>query len=177
MMLDIQSPLAFPRRQIGPLVLAMLAILAAAHGAGAPEKARVMERYEVNETHLLSFGLAITLWEEKSSGRVLEMYIKDVAPGSMAEAKGLRPGTRIWAIDAVPVDSFEATFDAGSELGKKFLNRSPHDKIVLEVAPMIGERHTRVVVLEQSPFDSHLTVTNKAKPPPADWNWKPEKKD
>ena len=135
-------------------------------------KPQVMQKFTVNEKHLLCFGVAITLWEDKNSGLVLEMYVRDVAPGSMAESKGLRPGTRIWAIDGISAESFEATFAAGSGLAEKFLNRKPGDQIVLELAPAPGERHSRLIVLKQGALAQGLTLHDEAAPPPDDWNWK-----
>lgn len=143
--------------------------------AGTDGKPQVMEKFTVNEKHLLCFGVAITLWEDKNSGRVLEMYVRDVASGSMAESKGLRPGTRIWAIDGIPADSFEATFSAGSGLAGKFLNRKPGEQIVLEVAPVPGEKRTRLIVLKQGALAQGLTLQDEAAPPPDDWNWKRKK--
>jgi C-terminal processing protease CtpA/Prc len=122
--------------------------------ARAESKPTQMEKFVVNEKHLLCFGLALSLWENKNSGYVLAMYVKDVAPGSMAEQKGLRPGSRIWAIDGVPVTGFAATFSVGSELGRKFVDRKRGDVIVLEATPQ-GEARSRFISLTQSP----LTVT------------------
>ena len=134
-------------------LLALLVISAAgiSPSLSAEPKPVQMEKFVVNDKHLLCFGVALTLWEDKNTGRVREMYIKAVAPDSMAEEKGLRPGTRVWSIDAVGVDNFDATFSAGSALGDKFLNRQRGDVIVLEVKVQ-GELKSRFVTLTQSPL-------------------------
>lgn len=133
------------------LLLTGLALAGIPGTARAEPKPTQMEKFVVNEKHLLCFGLALSLWENKNSGFVLAMYVKDVAPGSMAEEKGLRPGSRIWAIDGIDVTSFEATFSAGSELGRKFLDRKRGEVIVLEATPQ-GETRPRFISLTQSPL-------------------------
>ena len=105
----------------------------------------------------------------------MAMYVKDVQPDSMAQQKGLLPGTRIWEIDKIPVENFEATFAPDSELGKKFLNRQKNDKILLEVT-ILGERSTRLVVLQQSPLIVEVNTKTVAQPPAHDWNWSPPEK-
>ena len=142
------------------LTLLVMALAAISPAARAETKPVQMEKYVVNDKHLLCFGVALTLWEDKNTGRVLEMYIKAVAPDSMAEEKGLRPGTRVWSIDAVPVNNFDATFAAGSALGEKFLNRKRGEVIVLEVKVQT-ELKSRFVSLTQSP----LKITVQEIPP------------
>ena len=101
------------------LVAAVVEIVAAmatlAVRARAEEPAQ-MERFVVNDKHLLSFGVAISLWEEKSSGRVLEMHVTGVQAGGMAEQEGVIPGTRVYGINGRDIYSFMATFGSG---GKK----------------------------------------------------------
>ena len=160
--------------------LLVVVLFAASSGRIAPlhateGKAYKMEKFVVNEKHLLCFGIAITLWRDANTGLVQAMYVKDVAPDSMAEKKGIRPGTRIWAIDNIPADNFEATFAADSELGKKFLNRQKDDKILLEVT-LLGEHSTRTVVLQQNVMTVDVNVTTVNSAPKADWNWSPPKK-
>ncbi len=133
------------------LMLAMVGIPPGVRGETTPVQ---MERFVVHENPMLCFGIAVTLWEDKNTRRVLEMYVKAVQPDSMAEDKGLRPGTRIWSIDGLPVDGFEATFAPDSDLGRKFLNRLRGEVIVLEVKVQ-GEHNSRFVSLTQS----QLTIT------------------
>ncbi len=119
-----------------------------------------LEKFVVNDKHLLCFGVALTLWENQNTHRVMAMYVKQVQPDSMAEEKGLRPGTRIWTIDGMPVEDFPASFAPESELGIKFLNRKRGETIVLEIK-VEGERTTQFVTLTQSP----LRITVREIPP------------
>lgn len=107
-----------------------------------------MQKYVVNDKHLLCFGVAIELWEDKNTQRVLAMYVKAVQPESMAELEGLAPGTRIFGIEGIPVEDFTATFGEGSELNRIFLNRKNGDRVTLEVK-MEGKRGTKFVTLVQ----------------------------
>jgi len=139
------------------VILASMVATSGAPGATAEDKVVQMEKFVVNGEVQLGFGIGITLWSNKDSHRVMEMYIKGVQPGSRAEQEGLRPGTRIWSVDAVPAESFEATFAPDSALGKKFVNRKRGDTIVLEVKVQT-ERATRFVVLTQSPVTMTVRV-------------------
>lgn len=138
-------------------IFVSIATTCIAPAATAEDKIVQMEKVVVNGEVQLCFGIGITLWVNKDTHRVMEMYIKGVQQGSMADEQGLRPGTRIWSVDAVPADSFEATFVPDSELGKKFLNRKSGDTIVLEVK-LLTERTIRFVVLTQSPFTMTVRV-------------------
>ena len=114
------------------LVLAVLGMASLSSHAQVGETTR-MERFVVNDKHLLSFGIAITLWEEKNSGRVLEMFVTGVQEGGKAEQEGVIPGTRIYGINGRDVYSFLATFSAGSELNALFVDRPKRDRVTLEV--------------------------------------------
>lgn len=129
-------------------------------GRGAEAAPTQMEKFEVHAKHLLCFGIALTLWEDKYTHRVLAVYVKDVQPESMAELSGIRPGTRIWTIDGTPVENFEASFEPETELGKKFVNRRRGDDILLEIK-VASERQTRLVTLTQNP----LNVSFREPPP------------
>lgn len=109
-----------------------------------------MEKFLVNEKHLLCFGLALELWEDKNNQRVLAIYVKAVAPGSMAEQEGIVPGTRVYGIEGIPAESFQATFAAGSELNKLFVDRQSGDRVTLELK-FLGKRGTKFITLVQDP--------------------------
>ena len=96
----------------------------------------------------MNFGIGITFWEDKNTQRVLEMTVNSVRPDSGAEFEGLTPGTRIWTINGVPVDNFEASLETGAELNKIFINRKRGDQVTLEVAQP-GHRGTRFVTLTE----------------------------
>lgn len=158
------------------LIMVLVFTACVSSARAAEDKPVQMEKFIVNDKHMLCFGVALTLWKDKNTGRVLAMYVKDVHPDSMAQKKGIRPGTRIWEIDNVPVENFEATFDPESDLGKKFLNRQKNDTILLDVT-VIGERTSRPVVLEQDRLTVTVNLKDVNKGPSADWNWAPPKKD
>jgi hypothetical protein len=135
------------------MILALgVAVGLSAYQARAETKPVRMERFVVSDKYLLSFGVAVTLMEDRNTHRVLEMSITAVQSGSMAEDKGLCPGTKIWSIDGRSAYDFPATFDADSDLGEKFLNRRSGDVIVLEVT-LPTERKTRFVSLTQNPLE------------------------
>ncbi len=146
------------------LVTAVVEIVAAmvtlAVRARAEEPAQ-MERFVVNDKHLLSFGVAISLWEEKSSGRVLEMHVTGVQEGGMAEQVGVIPGTRIYGINGREIYNFQATFSAGSELNALFVNRPKGDRVTLEVVKP-GHHKAEFVTLEN---EQGFKVTIRTKAP------------
>lgn len=164
------------RRCVRQASVLLFGLTCLAPGYAAESKPYQMEKFVVNDKHLLCFGVALTLWKDKNTGLVMAVYVSDVHPDSMAYEKGLRPGTRIWEIDKLPVESLEASFAPESELGKKFLNRQRNDKILLEVT-LVGERSTRMVVLEQSPLRVTVKLKDPIPAPPGDWNWAPPKKN
>jgi S1-C subfamily serine protease len=140
-----------------------LALRAAAADSGSGNAPPVqMEKYTVSGKHLLCFGLGLELWEDKNTGRVLAMYVKAVQPDSHADLEGIVPGTRIWSVNATPVEKFPATFAEGSPLNRIFVDRQNGDQVTLEFTRP-GKRGTRVVTLIQY---SALTVTIR-KPQPA----------
>ena len=120
----------------------MLSLAVRARAEGVTQ----MERFVVNDKHLLSFGIALDVWEEKSSGRVLEMHVTGVQAGGMAEQEGVIPGTRVYGINGRDIYSFMATFGSGSELNGLFVNRGRGDQVTLEVVKP-GHRKTEFVTL------------------------------
>jgi C-terminal processing protease CtpA/Prc len=123
-----------------------LSVSAASAGSASVQPAVTMDKFTVASKHLQSFGIALEFWENKSTQRVMEMYIKEVQQGSMAEDKGLTKGTRIFEIDGIPVDSFDATFAVGSDLNKIFIDRKNGDRVTLEVK-IPGTHGLRTVTL------------------------------
>ena len=113
--------------------LALPVRAAPAEPSSAGQRPVQMEKFVVNDKHLLCFGLGIEFWEDKNTGQVLAMYVKAVAPDSMAEHEGMVPGTRIYGIEGIGVENFLATFAAGSELNKLFVDRKSGDRVTLEV--------------------------------------------
>lgn len=147
------------------LLAAMVSLLtpSALVAAGAKEPATRMEKYVVSAKHLLSFGIAITLWEDKNSGLVLEMYVTGVQEGGFAEQEGIISGTRIYGINGATVYSFPATFSSGSELSQLFVDRAKGDKVTLEVVKPGHRKSEFVTLVNESGFKA--TIRTKA---PAD---------
>jgi hypothetical protein len=121
-----------------------------------------MQKFVVNDKHLLCFGIALELWEDKNTQNVLAMYVKAVAPGSMAEQEGIVPGTRIYTVEGISVENFEATFRAGSELNKLFVDRQTGDRVTLEVK-FLGKYGTKFITLVQNP-GMKVTISNNHPP-------------
>ncbi|MEO6875377.1 MAG: hypothetical protein ABI222_11220 [Opitutaceae bacterium] len=99
-----------------------------------------MEKFTVNRGHLMAFGIAISMWEDKNTERVLEMSVKAVRPDSNADWQGVKPGTRIYSINGVPVESFVASFAAGTDLNKIFVDRKKGDQVTLELSMYVNGR-------------------------------------
>lgn len=154
--------------QQGLIYLALLSALtarAAPAGSGADNHPPVkMEKFVVNDRHLLCFGLGLELWEDKNTHRVLAMYVKAVQPESMADQEGITPGSRIFGINGLAVDNFSATFGEGSELNQLFINRKNGDRVTLELK-LMNKRGTRFITLVQH---SGLNVNISQNHPKAD---------
>ncbi len=119
-----------------------------AEPAGGGQPPVQLEKFTVNDRHLLCFGLGLELWEDKNTHRVLAMYVKAVQPESMADQEGIIPGTRIFGINGLAVDNFQATFGEGSELNRLFINRQNGDRVTLELK-LMNKRGTRFITLVQ----------------------------
>lgn len=136
----------------GLLTLAMGTLLSTratpAEPAGGGQPPVQLEKFTVNDRHLLCFGLGLELWEDKYTHRVLAMYVKAVQPESMAEQEGITPGARIFGLNGLAVDNFQATFGEGSELNRLFLNRKNGDHVTLELK-LMNKRGTRFITLVQ----------------------------
>jgi C-terminal processing protease CtpA/Prc len=142
----------------------LLALTVHAAAVGSAENLQPpvkMEKFVVGAKPLLCFGIAIEMWENKSTQRVMEMYVRAVQPGSMAEDAGIVPGTRIYGINGIPADSLEATFLAGSELNRIFVDRLEGDRVTLEIK-LPGKRGTRFVTLVEHKVRNKVTIS----PPP-----------
>ncbi len=99
----------------------------------------------------LCFGLALGAWKDNATGKIVNLYVTKVRPGSSADDAGLKPRTRIDRIDGLPVEQLTASFLKGGDLNKFFINRKLGDKIVLEVLPE-GSTRPKTVVLTEKPW-------------------------
>ena len=139
-------------------------------GEKASDQPLTMRRFDVNSdaVYQLCFGVGITLWEDKNTGKVMEMYVKDVRPGSSAEREGLRSGTKIYGIDGMSISSFDATFKKGSELNKIFENRKRNDTVTLEVGLIRNgyRQDTYVTLVEETGMK--VSIRSDAKPKKVD---------
>jgi hypothetical protein len=125
------------RTQTGLIALALLSALAARAASADPAPDNhppvQMQKFVVNDKHLLCFGIGIELWKDKNTDQVLAMYVKTVQENSMAELEGIVPGT----------------FGEGSELNRIFLNRKNGDRVTLEIK-QLGKRGSTFVTLVQN---------------------------
>lgn len=99
----------------------------------------------------LSFGLGLEVWKDNATGKVLNLFVTKVRPGSSAAEEGLKPRTRIDRIDGRPVEQLTASFLKDGDLNKFFLNRKLGAKVVLEILPE-GHTQPKTVVLTEKPW-------------------------
>ncbi len=95
--------------------------------------------------------------------RVAEMTVLAVIPNSDADKQGLGPLTQILSIDGKDVSDFTASFDKGSDLNAKLIDRKKGDKITLEVLILGAKRPKRVTLVEgrgihEFPFESDSEI-------------------
>jgi hypothetical protein len=124
-----------------------------ANHAPAPDpNSRVvqLDTYEVvGDPPKLAFGLTLELWQTTYTPKVRTIYITKVKPNSDAEAQGIVPGTRIDFIDGRNVEEFDATFKAGSDLNRLFINRKKGSSIQLDVLLPHARQTQRMTLVEK----------------------------
>jgi len=106
--------------------------------ASAPAEAAnaqplVMDAMTVYGDTKLAFGFGLQVVRIENPRAVLQMVVGRVQAGSDAERKGLKPGSRVIAIDGRDVASYEATFVYGSELNRIFVDRPEGAHVTLQV--------------------------------------------
>ena len=127
--------------------------------AMAADQTVVLSPVDVSAKPLGCFGISIKAQKDVFSSRVSEMTVIAVVPNSEAERLGLVPSTQILRIDGRDVSEFTATFNQGSELSDKLINRKKGDRISLEVL-VPGAKKSRLVTLVEGrgvrdfPYDS-----------------------
>jgi C-terminal processing protease CtpA/Prc len=112
----------------------------------AESKASVLSPLVVSTKPIGSFGISVRARRDGLSGNIAEMTITGVIPNSDADREGLGPLTRILAIDGKNVNEIAASFDKGSDLKSKLIDRKPGDRITLEVL-VLGSRKAKQVTL------------------------------
>lgn len=118
--------------------------------AARNEPAQKMERFVVDSESTMSFGIGLKIQKYTLTNKVLAMYVDAVEEGSDAEAKGIRAGMRIVAIDGRPVTEFEATFKPGSDLRRLFIGRNSGDKVVLDFDALGTPKPKRVTIVQRT---------------------------
>jgi C-terminal processing protease CtpA/Prc len=93
-----------------------------------------------------SFGISVRARRDGITGNVAEMTVTGVIPNSDADKEGLGPLTRILRIDGRNVNEIPATFDRGSDLNSKLIDRKQGERITLEVL-ILGARKPKEVTL------------------------------
>jgi C-terminal processing protease CtpA/Prc len=115
---------------------------------GGPGETIVLSPVSVRTRPIGCFGLSVRARKDGLSPRVADMTILSVAPNSDADKLGLGPLTEILSIDGKGVGSFTASFDHGSDLSAKLINRKKGDEIVLEVLVLGARKPRRVTLVE-----------------------------
>lgn len=116
------------------------------------ERAVVLDVHEVlTAPPKLAFGLALEAWKDGHTGKIINLYVTKVRPGSSAADARITPRTRVDRIDGKPVEALTASFLKGGDLNKFFVNRKLGDKIVLEILPE-GHTQPKTVVLTEKPW-------------------------
>jgi S1-C subfamily serine protease len=112
----------------------------------ADSKPSVLGPLVVSTKPIGSFGISVRARRDGLSGNIAEMTVTGVIPNSDADREGLGPLTRILAIDGKNVNEIAASFDKGSDLKSKLIDRKPGDRITLEVL-ILGSRKAKQVTL------------------------------
>lgn len=106
----------------------------------------------------LCFGLALEVWKDNATSRIMNLYVTKVRPGSSAAEEGIKPRTRIDRIDGQPVEQLTGSFLKGGDLNKFFINRKLGAKIVLEILPEGGTQPKTVVLTEKPWFEFETRI-------------------
>jgi S1-C subfamily serine protease len=123
----------------------------------------VLSPVNVSTRPIGCFGLSVRARQDGLLARVAEMTVLAVIPHSDADKQGLGPLTQILSIDGKDVSNFTASFDKGSDLNAKLIDRKKGDKITLEVLVLGAKRPKRVTLVEgrrihEFPFESDSEV-------------------
>ena len=152
--------MSFPSWHCAILLGAGLALaspsLSCAQGSGAaspssnsdPKPSLVLSPFVVSSKPIGSFGLSVKAMRYGPSLKVAELTILDVVAHTDADKEGLGPLTQILSIDGKSVNDFTASFDKGTDLSLKLIDRKRGDRITLEVL-VLGARKPREVTLTE----------------------------
>jgi predicted metalloprotease with PDZ domain len=108
----------------------------------------VLSPFVVSTKPIGSFGLSVKAMRGAFSTTVAELTILDVVPHTDADKEGLVPLTRILSIDGTSISEFTASFDKGSDLCAKLIDRKRGAKITLEVL-ILGASKSKLVTLTE----------------------------
>jgi len=109
----------------------------------------VLEPMVVPGDTRLAFGFSIKVTRIEGTHHTLEMQVERVQAGSDAERKGLKPGSRIFAVNGRKASSYEATFVHGSELNQIFVDRPEGAHVTLEVLLPKKKKLEKLTIVRQ----------------------------
>lgn len=93
-----------------------------------------MDAYTVKNTPVSDFPLSIDIERSPDNARVATITVSGVPADSTTERAGVQQGDVVLSINGRKSTDYAAGVGKDTELGRIFLNRSPGDEIVLEIA-------------------------------------------
>jgi len=125
---------------------------------GGSRTPAMLPAFVVSEQPIGSFGLSVKATRDPFSPRIAQLIILEVVRHSDADRCGLGPLTQILTIDGRDIHEFAASFDRGSDLSVKLVDRKRGDRIVLEVLPKGAGKSRKVTLVEGHTLQSDSDV-------------------
>jgi len=135
-----------------------LACNASANDKKPAEPPITLEPMVISADSLLSFGFSLRVVRQEPGDRLLTLSIERILEKSDADRKGLKSGYEIISINGREIQSYEATFRAGSELHQIFIGRPEGARVTLEVRPPGKTKTKKLTIVRKTIVIEHSTV-------------------
>lgn len=96
------------------------------------QKTVEMPAFRVKDDAICSFGISIRALTDRTTKKVVRLFISNVAPHSEAEKAEMKPGDEITALDGRTITQIDSDGKPGGELFRLLVNREPGEKIHLD---------------------------------------------